>query len=380
MRDVRGWLVLAGLAAIVAVLLALGSKPQGSPEHNTNSDAKNGASAMRYVAQSLGRGGDQIAGTFDLGKAGLLFVISPTSPFTGYEAQQLHDWVNSGGVLVFASETGDDQLDSAFGVRRSNDPTRASGAYGVEPLKGVGGLSGGDFVYPFALNTNQVAIVRDRPGLALGYVENIGAGRAVVLADPLELCNGYLDQDANSRMLVDLLALAPAGARVAFDEYHHGFTVGDVTPRAWLLTPWGAALAWLVVAVFAGLILRGRGFGPRIPLQAGSARAAAEWTSAVGTLLRRAGGRKVTLDVLATATQRAVAARLGIPVEPHGRMQAALKQRAPELAEALAGADRAIAASAATRDAGLLDTARRLHQIAYPFTIPPPWRGRQGGG
>lgn len=370
MRDVRGWLVLAGLAAIVAVLLALGSNPQGSPEHNTNSDAKNGASAVRYVAQSLGRGGDQIAGSFDLSKAGLLFVFSPTSPFTGYEAQQLHDWVNRGGVLVFASETGDDQLDSAFGVRRSNDPTRASGAYGVEPLKGVAELSGGAFVYPFALTTNQVAIVRDRRGLAMGYVENIGTGRAVVLADPLELCNGYLDQAANSRMLVDLLALAPPGARVAFDEYHHGFTVGDVTPRAWLLTPWGAGLAWLVVAVFVGLVLRGRGFGPRIPLQPGSARAAAEWTSAVGALLRRAGGRKVTLDVLATATQRAVAARLGIPVEPHERMQAALEQRAPELAAALAGADRAIATSAATRDASLLDTARRLHRIAYPFTEP----------
>ena len=368
MRDVRGWLVLAGLAAVVAALLALGSNPQGSPEHSTNSDAKNGTSAVRYVAQSLGHGGDQVAGSFDLSKSGLLFVFSPTSPFTGYEAQQLHDWVTAGGVLVYASEAGDDQVDSAFGVRRSNDPTRAVGAYGVEPLKGVGELSGGDFVYPFALTTNQVAIVRDRTGLALGYIESIGTGRAVVLADPLVLCNGYLDQNGNSRMLVDLLALAAPSGHVAFDEYHHGFTVGDVTPRAWLLTPWGAGLAWLVIAVFVGLILRGRGFGPRVPLQAGGARASSEWTSAVGALLRRAGGRKVTLDVLATATQRAVAARLGIPVEPHDRMQATLEQRAPELAAALAGADRAISTSAATRDAGLLDTARRLHQIAYPFT------------
>jgi len=368
MRDVRGWLVLAGLAAVVAVLLALGSNPQGSPEHSTNSDAKNGASAVRYVAQSLGHGGEQIGGSFDLGKAGLLFVFSPTSPFTGYEAQQLHDWVSGGGVLVYASETGDDQVDSAFGVRRSNNPTMARGASGVEPLAGVGELNGGDFVYPLALTTNQVAIVRDRSGLALGYIENIGAGRAVVLADPLELCNGYLDQDANARMLVDLIALAPPGANVAFDEYHHGFTVGDVTPRAWLLTPWGAGLAWLVIAVFAGLILRGRGFGPRVPLEAGGARAAGEWTSAVGALLHRAGGSRVTLDVLATATQRAVATRLGIPLEPHERMQAALEQRAPQLATALAVAERAVATAAAARDADLLDTARRLHHIAYPLS------------
>ena len=27
---------------------------------------------------------------------------------------------------------------------------------------------------------------------------------------------------------------------VVFDEYHHGFTFSDLSPQAWVLTPWGA--------------------------------------------------------------------------------------------------------------------------------------------
>jgi hypothetical protein len=306
-----------------------------------------------------------VAGTFDLPSSGMLSVFSPSSPYTESEAQQLHGWVSSGGVLVYASDRADEVLDPAFNIRRSVG-VEYTAATGVPPLNGVGELAGGTALAPFGVDIGQVAIVRGDKGQALGYIETVGSGKAIVLADPLELVNANLNQDSNARMLIDLLALAPS-ATVAIDEFHHGYTLGDITPRAWLLTPFGAAIAWLVLALFVGFVLRGRAFGPRVPVRAPGARAAAEWTAAVGALLRRAGGRKMALEVLAAATQRAVAARLGLPVAPHDRLEAALRQRAPELAATLAEAERSLILGEA-RDDAFRDSARKLHRLAYPFS------------
>jgi hypothetical protein len=199
----------------------------------------------------------------------------------------------------------------------------------------------------------------------LGYVSYLGSGRVFVLADPLMLCNGYLEKKDNGRLLADLIGTDRG--TVAFDEYHHGLTFSDLSPQAWLLTPWGAGMTWLVVAVFVGLLLRGRGFGPLMPRAAGADRADAEWAEAVGELLRRSGARAVTLGVLATASERAVAARTGLPLKPRERFWNALWVRAPELAADLAEAEGALHSSA-NSDSDLLKAAQRLHDIAYPIS------------
>lgn len=365
MREARGWLLLVGLAVVVGVLLTVSSSPQDSPEHSSNSDAKNGTSAVKLLAHALGHSGDEVAGSFDLSKVALLFVFTPSSPYTASDAQQLHDWVSGGGVLVYASEAGDDQVDRAFGVRRSGVLTPIQAASATPVLDGVRSVVGGNQAYPLIPAADQVVTLRSDID-SLGYIQTIGKGKAVVLADPLELCNINLDKADNGRMLADLLGLVPAGAPVSFDEYHHGFTVGDVTPQAWLLTPWGAAIALVVVAVFAGLILRGRAFGPRQPLPAPVGRESGEWTSAVGALLRRSGGRQVTLAVLTDASQRSVAHRLGLPLEPRDRLQAALVLRAPAVSDEMAAARDA--AAIAVGDDGLVAAASRLHHLAFPIT------------
>jgi hypothetical protein len=130
-------------------------------------------------------------------------------------------------------------------------------------------------------------------------------------------------------------------------------------------TPWGAAILWLLVAVFAGLLLRGRRFGPLIQRPAEVARADAEWAVAVGELLRRSGARALTLGMLATASERAVALRTGLPAQPRDRFWNALYARAPELAGELAEAERALYSSTGG-DAELLSAAQRLHGLAYP--------------
>jgi hypothetical protein len=366
MKGARGWVI----AALVSIAIAAGAyllqPPQDSPEHSSNSDAVNGASAARLFAESMGHPADQIAGSFSTpAQDGLMFVLTPTSPFTPDEADRVRLWVRGGGTLIYASEQGDPELDRALGVRRLGGQIPVDHEVGNAVVPGVTRVAGGGLVTPLDPAVEQVPFLRTPSGFAVGYLERVATGSVVVLADPLVLCNGYLDKNDNGRLLADLLGLASPGAPVMFDEYHHGVVLSDFAPQAWLLTPWGAGLLWLLVAIFIGLILRGRSFGPLIPRPAEMARPDVEWAVAVGQLLRRSSARSVTLGLLASSTERAVALRTGIPLQPRERFWNALWVRAPEIAADLAEVESSLHASGST-EPDFLQTAQRLHLIAHP--------------
>jgi hypothetical protein len=366
MKGARGWVAAAAISLAIAGAAYLFQPHQDSPEHSSTSDAANGASAAVLFAQAMGHPTVEMSGSFTVPvSGGLMFVFTPTSAYTSDEANQTEAWVHSGGVLVYASEKGDPALDQALGVNRSGGFESSSTAIGTPAIAGVTQVAGADFATPLDPGPSQVTILRGQSGLVLGYIQSDGTGRIVVLADPLELCNGYLDKKDNGRLLADLLGMVGTTATVTFDEYHHGLVLSDLTPQAWVTTPWGAAFLWVLVAVFAGLLLRGRGFGPFIPRPAEAARADAEWAVAVGELLRRSGARSLTLGLLASASERAVAARTGLPLKPRERFWNALWVRAPDLAGELAEAENALYGSAGG-DADLLKAAQRLHKVAYP--------------
>ena len=367
MKGARGWVVASLLAIVIATAAYLLQPRQESPEHSTNSDAANGASAALLFSEAMGHPTDQITGTFDAPAMGsLMFVFTPTSPYTADEADRIRRWVlGGGGTLVYASEQGDPELDRALNVTRFGGYSEGLAYIATPVLDGVSRVAGADAVIPLDPSPAQVALFRTTGGYVTGYLQRIGLGTVIVLADPLVICNGYLEHADNGRLLADLLAAAGPSAHVAFDEYHHGLTFSDFAPQAWLSTPWGAALLWLLIAVFFGLVLRGRRFGPLLERPAEVARSDAEWSVAVGQLLRRSSARGVTLGLLAAATERAVAARTGLPLHPRERFWNALWVRVPEVAAELAQVESSIHASSST-ERGLLNAARRLHAIAHP--------------
>lgn len=365
-RRARGWIAVAFVSALVAAAAYALQPHQDSPEHSTNSDAANGASAALLYAEAMGHPTTQLAGTFDAGRGyGMMFVFTPTSPYTTSEAQRTLSWVRGGGVLVYASEQGDSALDSAFGVTRTNGVTGAATETATPVATGVSKVAGAEIVAPLQLSTDQVALLRTSGGLASAFIQTVGAGTVVVLADPLVLCNGYLEKSDNGIFLADLLALSPSGSPVAFDEYHHGLTLAAVAPQDWVTTPWGAGLLWLLVATFVGLMLRGRRFGPLVERPAEVPRSDVEWAVAVGQLLRRSSARTVTLGLLASATERAVASYTGLPVQPRERFWQALWVRAPQIAAELADVESSLPAMSAT-EPDVMHAAARLHRIAHP--------------
>lgn len=358
-RTVGIALLLAGIGAALALR---GSSSGDSPEHRTDSDAANGASALPQLAQALGHPAVTLGSAFSLDQGmGAVFVLSPTVGFSRDEAARLAGYARGGGAVVYAAEQGDAQLDLAFRVTRQ--PLFASGnAAGAGPvLAGVGRVSGAQMAAPLPPSPSQVVLLRSDSGPPVGIEELVGRGRVVVLSDPLPLCNGYLQKADDGRLAADLISLAPAGSSVVFDEYHHG-EAGPASPlTGFLSTSWGAAIAWAVLVVFAGLVLRGRAFGPRLRPAGGGHRSTLEYVAAVGALLQRAQAGSVTGPLLAAAARRELGARYGL-TSGQG-FDAALRERAPAASVDLAEAEAELRGA---NDAALLAAARRLHRLAYP--------------
>lgn len=358
-------------ALVLAILVAFalrGSSEQDSPDHRTDSDAPNGASALPQLAQALGHPTATIRGAFspDLG-IGVLFVLSPQVPFSPSEVKLVTDYVSGGGTLVYAAERGDPRLDAALNVARRPLLVGGEATTAGPMLAGLRRVAGAPAVVPLAPSTSQAVLLRSPGQEALAIEERIGRGRAFVLADPLPLCNGQLGQADNGRLAADLVSLASGDRSVAFDEFHHETAAAGSQLTGWLGTPWGAAVGWSAVALFVGLLLRGRAFGPYLARPGGAPRSTAEHVAAVGGLLQRSRAARLTGELLGGATRRALAARHGLAVT--NDLGTTLRARAPEAAAELAAAEDELRRSGGGEQA-LLAAARRMHRLAYPD--PPP--------
>ena len=218
----------------------------------------------------------------------------------------------------------------------------------------------------------QVPLLRTSDGYVAGYVQKFGVGHVVVLADPLVLCNGYLEKADNGMFL--LLDLLRGASRCDRD-------VRRVSPRPDRQRLRAAVLGHDALGRGAAVapgrgVRRPRAARPAVRSRwsagpAEVARSDAEWSVAVGQLLRRSSARAVTLGLLATATERAVATQTGLPLQPRERFWNALWVRAPEVAGELAEVE-----SSLSRGVGHRGRAAERGAPAPRDRAPVPTKGR----
>ena len=367
MRGRSDWIALAGLAVVSGLLILVSSTRQGdSPQHDSNSDGFHGTSALRLLAGESGHPTSQLDLKFEPSAgAGILFIFSPSSPFTGSEVGRLADFVRAGGIAVYADEQLDPRIAARFGLHESGQPIPTL-AFGSTPVfANVHQVGDETTSHSFVPQPDEAVLLRNPQGPPLAVETRLGSGRVIALTTPCLLCNGFITRDDNAVLAADLVALVPRGAPIVFDEYHHAALAGAASD--WNQTAFGMATWWAIAILFVGLAIRGRAFGPRLPAPGSRDRSSAEYAVAVGHLLRQAGGRSLALQVATDATRRRLAERIGIRRDtPAAAFDRLLEQRAPDLAGQYREAT-GDTSGQAVDEAALLRAARRLHALAYPI-------------
>jgi hypothetical protein len=352
---------MLALLAIPIVLLPATALAAGDAE----SDSFDGSSALRQLAEANGHHTALLTDQFNLPtNHGVLFIIEPDSPFRASEAQDVARWVSEGGVLVYASAFQEPELELSLDISRASDTgSFAPRAHPATPLlAGANNVAMGALL-PFATpSTSQTVYLRTSTDIA-GLQGVLGQGQFFALASANPLTNQLLDTDDNAAAAADLIAAAGPGATVTFDQFHHGGGAGQSGSFDWVGLPWGFAIVLEVLLVFVLLALRGRAFGPLVPLRPAGDPSSAEFTRAVGAMLRRARASRQTVGRLLQTTRAAIAEQVGIRGNP-AALEEVLEQRSPALADDLASAS--ARASRVRDDATLAEAAAELHRLARP--------------
>ena len=300
-----GLLVVLGAISVAAAVQQGRQSAQAIPL-DSQSTAPSGAAALRMWLSGLGYATQpQPRGNFAVPpRTQVLFLLEPVEAPTAAEWTKLDAWVDGGGVLVLAGDG------PASLLALSHYTVTLRVAAGVE-----GGLALQSPLFQSPPVTTTVdfqpqAYLRvSQPGLVthLAVPEGPvlvswpqGQGRVIVSASTYPFSNLGLKQAGNPALVLNLVSLAPAHARVWFDEWHHGQTGGEpiaIGPEAWLrASPAGRALLYTLAVVFVALLLGGRSFGRPLPLPNTAARRAPlEFISALAHLGRRAGHSQAVL-------------------------------------------------------------------------------------
>ncbi|NWF78425.1 MAG: DUF4350 domain-containing protein [Chloroflexi bacterium] len=342
----RDLLILSGLFVALALVIALGpGRASNVPGWSTSSHASGPAGALalyRWLA----------ALDYDVGRlqyterfapdpqAALVIVLGPSERYSRDEAAAVAAWVAEGGTLLLADDrpgqaVASAPLFAAFELELvapaaeqsttlapvlqpgfSSPPARTivtgSRAWLRSQRDDVASLAGAD----------------DAPVL-LGLRH--GEGYVFASAALFPFTNRGLAQDDNAALVLNLLRRVPAGARVVFDEYHHGFVRAPSLGSLLLGTAWGWAILYTALVLAAYLAFTGRRFGRPIPLQAETARrSSAEYLESMAGLLRRAGRREALQAHYRASFKRRLARASGLsPQLDDEALLAALAEVAP---------------------------------------------------
>jgi hypothetical protein len=327
MSGRRDLLLIGGLFAALVLFIVFGPSrqpPQPPAAPTTHSTSERGAQAlyewvgrMGYQPQRL-----EYREYQPDPEAAALVVLSPSVAITPEEASLTLDWVEQGGTLILADDTS--------GLFGSGNALLAELKVDIAPYTGTITIERAGTLQP-ALDQPAVAEAAVQAGRRLvprrdDYAALIGTptdliiagirhgeGYVYISATAYPFTNEGLREEQNARLVLNMLRRIPAGGRVLFDEFHHGYMRPPSSAGAALGTPWGWAGAYAALVVAIYLILSGRRFGRPVPLREEvRRRSSAEYVESIADLLLRGGKRGYMLRHYHTAFKRRLARPYGI--------------------------------------------------------------------
>lgn len=328
----RDLYIVIGLFAVLALFIVL------MPEQNdevgrsntptTYSSAPGGALALLRWAQQIGYNAERLEYTDFAVDAttDALVILNPGTPITGAQSEAVLTWVEQGGTLILADDGErafasnnqlfeDLELDLRIYDDEQGNETRLPSVPILQPV----------FDSP---PTNAVVVrarrvlISERTDLApLAGVPDgtvvaglrYGAGYIYLSSSVYPFTNAGLGEDANAAFVLNLLNRLPPGARILFDEYHHGFFEPPSVRGVLTASPWGWAMLYSVALIGLYLIATGRRFGKPVPLREEIAlRSSAEYVESMADLFQRGKKRHFIAQHYHTTLKRRLARPYGI--------------------------------------------------------------------
>lgn len=310
-RPARDSLIALGLLALLTglTILAAVQRPADDalPPLASFSARPDGAKALRLWLAELGyRVDDRPQTVFSPPEnAAVALVLEPFYPVTAEDGAALEAWVEAGGLLVAAGDgPAMDGLLRRFDFRLA--PLSAAVNVPALPQTPLWASPPLDAAEPRARYYLQSArddfvthlAVDGRP-VVVSFEQ--GDGRVILASSARPFSNAGLRSAGNAALALNAVGAAGRPGVVWFDEWHHGLRdtaeLLAVGPGQWLRrTPAGQSVLLFAGLLFAALVLRGRHFGPSLPLPSDvSRRAPLEHLTATAQLSRRAGHRRAAL-------------------------------------------------------------------------------------
>ena len=328
LKNRRDILIIVGLFVALILFIVLGpgrqEPPSDPPRATTHSSAPEGALALYNWARAIGYDARRLEYrefALDEQDAALL-IVNPDQPISRTQSRVVLDWVEEGGTLILADEGGAffgpqnallDELrfDTAvYSATRTIEQAAPAQPALDQPPTGAARLQTGRVLVP--RRDDYVKLMGPPDAVVVAGVK-LGAGYAYVSSAAYPFTNDGLRDAENAALVLNMLRRVPAGGRVQFDEYHHGYFTPPSTTSVLLGNPWGwgAAYATAVIAIY--LALSGRRFGRPVPLREEIARrSSAEYVESMADLFQRGGKRDYILRHYYESFKRRVARRDGV--------------------------------------------------------------------
>jgi hypothetical protein len=345
----RAWLLIAvGIALIFGTILLQLLTPASNattlPRGTTLSAAPMGSLALSQWLEAEGYAVERVREfPFTGDDLAALFVIAPqVKAISQEDAADIAAFVERGGTLLLITDGDDatDNLQSAldlFVAQAKPDSGATAAPDGptlAHPPVATIALQSAATVRPnTAADPRFLSRATSENGTVVATMTR-GKGRVQIVAGPHPLSNAGLPEADNLVLVQNLLAGLPAGARIGFDEYHHGYGLGTNIADIALRSPWGWALFYLAGLTLVALILGGRRFGRSLPAPPMPPQAPAQFARALGNRWREGKHYGFAQAHIAERLKHSLAAPFAFdPTSDDAQFVNALHTRRPDLAD-----------------------------------------------
>jgi len=157
----------------------------------------------------------------------------------------------------------------------------------------------------------------DRNGAVVSMMP-VGKGRLIVIADDEFASNRTLSASENAVFIGNLLGrYAKPGAKVLFDEFHHGDADIEGGGSIWgaLGRPLQLTIIQLLLGMLVAFVVASGRFGTPVPLFRPGERTSAEYVTSLANLYWKAGASTTALEMIYKQFLRELTSRLGLSAD-----------------------------------------------------------------